>query len=275
MATSAAPIDIGRVTLRVRDLARAAAFYERDLGLAPLSRDGEAATFGTEGRTLLELRRDRHARPAAPGDAGLFHIAWLLPSRADLAAWLVHAARTGVGLEGASDHAVSEALYLSDPEGNGVEIYVDRPRNGWTGPDGRIRMTTDPLDLDGLAAAARRPWSGAPEETVVGHVHLSVGALDPAVAFYADRLGLDVTARYPGARFFSSGGYHHHLAANVWRSRGAGPADPGSAGLEEVELRADPAAHDALTERLGGAAEVADPWGARLRLSRKPAEIQA
>jgi len=268
MHTSTAPVEIGRVALTVNDLDRVAGFYEKALGLVPLGSDGEARALGAGERVLLELRRDKAARRAVPREAGLFHTAFLLPSRADLGAWLRHAAAARLPLQGASDHIVSEAIYLADPEGNGIEVYADRPREAWTGLDGQIRMTTDPLDVNGVAAAAAGPWAGAPEGTVVGHVHLQVGALPEAEAFYGGTLGLPVTAHYPGAAFYGSGGYHHHVATNVWNSRGAPRRDFPSTGLAELELRAAPAELAAIRSRTGEG-PIEDPWGTPILLSAK------
>lgn len=188
-----------------------------------------------------------------------------MPSRPALARWLVHAANTGVPLQGASDHLVSEAIYLADPEGNGIEVYVDRPRDRWHGPDGAIKMASDRLDLNDLARSADGPWAGAPEGLVVGHVHLQVGAIPEAEAFYSGLLGLPVTARYPGAAFYGSGGYHHHIATNVWNSRGAGPRDQPSTGLAELVLsvRADELAD--IYAR-GGSDRLRDPWGTKVTI---------
>ncbi|MBC7157298.1 MAG: VOC family protein [Rhodobacteraceae bacterium] len=269
MSTAAAPVEIGRITLIVHDLPRVAAFYQRALGLARLSGDGTEVVLGAGARPLVVVRADPAARPRDPRGAGLFHTAFLMPDRAALGRWLRHAAATGVRIEGASDHIVSEALYLSDPEGNGIEIYADHPRAAWTGPDGAIRMATERLDLDALAAAADRPWAGAPDGAVIGHVHLQVGEIAAAEEFFP-ALGLALTARYPGASFFAAGGYHHHIGANVWNSRGAGPRPTPETGLAEVVLHAEPDAFAAATARFGGT-EIADPWGTRMVLAPKPA----
>lgn len=269
MSTASAPVEIGRVALTVRDIDQVAAFYETAIGLQPIASQGGVRTLGAGGRVLLELRADRDARNGDPREAGLFHTAFLLPSRADLAAWMIHAFEARLPLQGASDHLVSEAIYLADPEGNGIEIYRDRPRDEWPRRDGRIRMATDPLDLRALAADAARPWTGAPDGTVVGHVHLQVGDVPAAEDYYAGTLGFDLVTHYPGAAFYSSGGYHHHLATNVWNSRGAGRRSPGATGLAGVELLADAANHDRLAGIL--AAQGADPWGTPITVSRKEA----
>lgn len=267
MSTASAPLEIGRVALTVNDAATVGRFYQTALGLRPLGGDGTVTRLGAGDRVLLELRTDRAARRAGRAEAGLFHTAFLMPDRAALARWLVHAAETRVPLQGASDHLVSEAIYLADPEGNGIEVYVDRPRAEWPVEQGRLRMATDPLDLNGLAAAADARWDGAPAGMVVGHVHLQVGAVAEAEAFYNGRLGFDITTHYPGAAFYGAGGYHHHLATNVWNSRGAGRRSLPATGLAELEILGDPAA----LARAGGPALLEDPWGTPVRLAAKEA----
>lgn len=237
---------IGRVTLTVNDLATTTAFYRDIIGLAVLTSDRTEAVLGAD-TPLLVLRADPAARRARPTEAGLFHTAFLFPDRADLGGWLRHAADARIPLAGASDHDVSEALYLQDPEGNGIEMYSDRPRSDWMWTGGVVKMGSRRLDVDALARAAR-PWSGAPDGSTVGHVHLQVGALDPAEMFWTAQ-GADITHRYPGGTFFSWGGYHHHIAANVWNSAGAGMRTFPATGLAEVEI-------------LGSSApDTSDPWG--------------
>lgn len=263
-------IAMGRVILTVNDLDRVAGFYRDVLGFETLRSDGTVAELGAGSDVLLELRRDPTARRAAPREAGLFHTAFLLPQRADLARWVRHAADTRAPVVGASDHLVSEAIYLFDPEGNGVEIYVDRPRDRWTWDAGTVRMATEPLDLEDLVAAGSGAWSGAPEGTKVGHVHLKVGALPPAEDFYARLLGFDITCHYPGGTFYALDGYHHHLATNVWNSRGAQVRTFPSTGLAGFEIRLDPHRHAAVAERAGrqggGPLDLSDPWGTAVRL---------
>lgn len=247
---------ISHVALTVRDLAGMAGFYETTLGLAPMGGDGAIRLLGAGERVLLELRGDAAARPRDRRDAGLYHTAFLLPGRADLARWLRHAAGTGIRLTGASDHGVSEALYLNDPEGNGIEIYRDRPDGQWIRDGGRIRMSTRRLDLDALAGIADDDWQGAPDGSTVGHVHLQVGDLDAADGFFAGELGLTRTFDGGGGGWYGWNGYHHHLAGNIWHSRDAGPRPDGAAGLAEVVLNAPGAAGGTL----------ADPWGTTFRL---------
>lgn len=265
---------VGKVTLTVHDLPRVAAFYESVVGLHPLAADGESRLLGAGGSPLLELRADPSARRRSPREAGLFHTAFLLPERRDLGLWLKRAISDEIPLAGASDHEVSEALYLSDPEGNGVEIYADRAPALWRWSGGTVAMSTERLDVGSLLReAGDGRWESAPAGTTVGHVHLQVGALGPAEAFYADLLGLDVTCRYPGGTFYSADGYHHHLATNVWNSRGAGPRSFPSTGLAEVELRASPGRLAAVRGRateagaLGdGVPSLRDPWGTPVAL---------
>ncbi|MDP3340729.1 VOC family protein [Frigidibacter sp.] len=273
MATSDAPLEIGHVALTVRDLPAVGAFYQRALGLAPLSQDGATLRLGAGGRLLLELRRDPAARPSSPREAGLYHTAFLVPTRADLGRWLAHVAETRVPLDGASDHLVSEAIYLADPEGNGIEVYVDRPRAAWPMTATGLQMASDPLDYPGiLAAGAGSHWAGMPEGSAIGHVHLRVGAMEGTEAFYGQTLGMALTTRFPSANFFGSGGYHHHIGTNIWQSRGAGRRAPGGSGLAEVVMRADPAELAAIAGRAGMAAgtlALQDPWGTAITIAAK------
>jgi catechol 2,3-dioxygenase len=265
-----APVHIGAVSLRVRDLAGLTAFYRDAIGLSVISEDADHAILGVGGEPLVKLEAGAQHPSSA---AGLFHMAILLPSRRDLGNWLRHAAETHVGLEGASNHLVSEALYLSDPEGNGIEIYRDRSRPEWPRLDGgRIAMATERLDLDALLGDGDgRPYAGMPEGTVMGHIHLRVGDVQQAKGFYRDALGFEVMVHYPGASFMATGGYHHHIATNTWYSRGAGPRRDNEVGLSSFELVArDAEAHAALSRRLaasgGDSASTVDPWGNRITL---------
>jgi catechol 2,3-dioxygenase len=265
----AAPIRIGRVTLRVRNLSRASRFYQDVIGLRPLDETPCRVTLGAGRRPLLVLEGDPALRPLDRREAGLFHTAFLLPSRADLGRWFAHARARGVRLDGASDHEVSEAIYLADPEGNGIEIYADRPPAVWPRQDGTIAMTTKPLDAAGLlAAGAGGTWSKFPEGGVIGHVHLQVGDTVEAERFYRGTLGFEVTCRYPGASFFGPGGYHHQLAANTWNSAGASRRPDDSAGLAAVELLRDAAAQPIAATSSGNLDAagslgriILDPWG--------------
>ena len=247
----------GPVRLRVADLDSQREFYERAIGLSPIDSGDGVARLGSDGTPVVELdhRADAPARP--PRTTGLFHLAILVPDRAALAAALARAVRAGGRISGASDHLVSEALYLNDPEGNGIEIYRDRPRAEWERDGGEIRMSTLPLDVDGLLAELREdePESAMPDGTRVGHVHLNVADLDAAERFYSGLLGFDVTVRgYPGALFLSTGGYHHDIGVNTWAGPGAPAPAAGSRGLEWFELSVDDAPGLAeLERRLGDA----------------------
>src|SRR4051812_29140022 len=225
---------MGAVHLTVSDRDRSVAYSARAVGLSVLGGEGRSAALGTAERELLVLVEERGARPAA-GYTGLYHFALLLPARADLARWLAHAAQDRVPLTGLSDHFVSEALYLSDPDGHGIEIYWDRPRETWEGQVA-ARMTTLPLDVDSLMAEldepGTAPFDGLAAGTVMGHVHLKVAEVDGTVRFYRDALGFGLMAQLgPHAAFLAAGGYHHHLGANTWESAGAAPPPEGSARL--------------------------------------------
>ncbi len=272
---------LGPVRLRVADLEGAAAFYQRAIGLRELARSRDEVHLGVApGSVLVELVGDPGA-PARPArTTGLFHLAILVPERADLAQAVHRVVDAGWTFTGASDHLVSEALYLDDIEGNGIEIYRDRPREGWARRDGELEMATLPMDLDGVLASLTpgTPDEGMPEGTVMGHVHLQVRDTAEAGDFYSGLIGFDPTVTaYPGALFVSAGGYHHHLGLNTWGSRGA-PAPPaGARGLDRFQVRLPGAGEvDAIAGRLegGGVAvtaapdgvEVADPSGNRLVL---------
>jgi catechol 2,3-dioxygenase len=230
---------LGAVHLTVSDLERSVGYYETAIGLVPLDRGDGRATLGVAARPLLVLVEERGARPAA-GYTGLYHFALLLPLRADLARWLAHAARDRVPLTGLSDHFVSEAIYLTDPDGHGIEIYQDRPRQTWEGLVAS-RMTTLPLDVDALFAEladpASEPFEGLPAGTVMGHVHLKVATIPDTIGFYRDVVGFGVMAELGRqAAFLSAGGYHHHIGANTWESRGAAPPPEGSAALRHATI---------------------------------------
>jgi catechol 2,3-dioxygenase len=271
---------LGGVLLQVADLGRSVGYYESVLGLSTKESAGGRAALGpVDGDgVLLELMERPGADPVPRGGRlGLYHFAILLPDRRALGRFAAHLSLLGIG-PGAADHHVSEALYLTDPDGLGIEVYADRPREAWLHRGRELVMTTEALDLGALAAAAGgEPWAGAPGGTVIGHVHLHVGDLEAASAFYHDALGLDVTVwSYPGALFLSAGGYHHHLGLNTW-SRG-GPADDDHARLLEWRIvlpaEADVDAVAASLEaagravrRDGGGVTADDPWGTTLRVS--------
>ena len=225
---------MGAVHLSVADLGRSIEYYESAIGLRVHDRDGGRVTLGSGGEDLLVLSEEPGARPAR-GTAGLYHFALLVPQRDDLARWLAHAGREQVPLVGMSDHYVSEAIYLSDPDEHGIEIYWDRPREVWEGQVGE-RMTTLPLDVGDLFGELDDPrterFDGLADGTVMGHVHLRVSEVPATAAFYCDALGFGLMAAFgASALFMSAGGYHHHLGANIWESRGAGQPPPGHATL--------------------------------------------
>ena len=226
--------------LTVADADRVSRFYEEAIGLRQLARSGDGIELGAGDETLVELIADPDAPARPPGTTGLFHLAILVPSRLELARALRRVVDAGGRFTGASDHLVSEALYLNDPEGNGIEIYRDRPREEWRYRNGQIEMATLPLAVDDLVAElGREPQreTPMPAETRIGHVHLNVAELPRAEQFYGEGLGLDVTVRgYPGALFLSAGGYHHHVGLNTWAGAGAPPPPPGTRGLAWFEL---------------------------------------
>jgi catechol 2,3-dioxygenase len=301
---------VGRVRLQVAGLERSIAYYETVLGLRALralegSRDDAGAVLapgGAEdgagenagGEPLIELRESPGAAPVPrQGRLGLYHFAILVPDRAALGRFVGHLAELGLR-PGASDHLVSEALYLRDPDGLGIEVYADRPRSAWRRRDGELVMATEPLDLEDVArAGAGASWEGMPVGTTMGHVHLHVGELDLAAAFYEDALGLERTVwSYPGALFLSAGGYHHHLGLNTWAA-GASPAGESEARLLSWDLimpsredvaraarRIEAAGYrvdsgtggsDVLGGSAGPGVVVRDPWGTALRIrSERP-----
>jgi catechol 2,3-dioxygenase len=239
---------IGTVRLTVTDLDRSRSFYEQALGLpASELEDGGLALGLNAEHPLIELRGDSSAAALDRRATGLYHLAILVPTRLDLALALARLAETRWPLDGASDHLVSEALYLSDPDGNGIEIYRDRPREEWQRAEGRLQMATLPLDLRHLLGELSGTGSApptVPAATRIGHVHLQVADLDEAEAFYRGLLGFDVMVRgYPGALFVSAGGYHHHIGLNTWHSAGASAPSPGSIGLRSFEVELPAAEH--------------------------------
>jgi catechol 2,3-dioxygenase len=233
---------LGPVALTVSDLARSREFYEQAIGLRGSDRDdGTVELAAQDGRPLVVLHGDSAAPRLNRRATGMYHLAILLPTRLDLAFALARLAEARSPLDGASDHLVSEALYLSDPDGNGIEIYRDRPRDEWRYDNGALEMSTLPLELrdvlDELAGAAS-PQPTAPPGTTIGHVHLQVADIAQAEAFYNAVLGFDVMVRgYPGALFVSAGGYHHHIGLNTWQSAGSGPPAAGSVGLRHYDVQ--------------------------------------
>ncbi|MBB3947306.1 catechol 2,3-dioxygenase [Rhizobium skierniewicense] len=274
------PAYVGQAHLGVLDLDKVSDFYQKIIGLSVIERSASGHVLGVNGQPLLTLTTAKSATQAPGNAAGLFHTAFLMPSRSDLALWLTHVAHSNVQLQGASDHLVSEAIYLADPEGNGIEVYRDRTPDEWDyKPDGTIAMATERLDLQALYdSAPKATFAKAAEGTAIGHIHLQVGDIPQADAFYQDVLGLKIMARYPGASFFGSGAYHHHVAANIWNSRGAQARTDTMTGLsgysltfnEKASLDRAIAALDRMeiaTERQSDGIALTDPWGIGLKLS--------
>ena len=268
---------MGAVHLTVADLERSIAYYERTIGLRVHGRDNGTAFLGAGGEDILVLAEQPGARPSE-GYSGLFHFALLVPTRPDLARFLAHAARDGVALTGLSDHDVSEAIYLRDPDHHGIEIYADRPRERWEGRVGEL-LTTRPLDTEDLLGAlggpADGPFDGLAAGTTMGHVHLCVADLAETIEFYRDVLGFDLTARLGDqAAFLSAGGYHHHLGANTWQSRGAPYAPPDRARLTRATILVpEEAAVEAVAalpgaERTEAGVALQDPAGNPLLVTR-------
>jgi len=275
------PVHCGEAALRVRDLDAMVEFYRRVIGLAVIERGEAFAILGVGREPLLHLVSRPDAPFERPSEAGLYHIAFLMPSRTDLARWLVHVALMRVRLAGFADHNVSEAIYLDDPEGNGLEVYSDRARTAWNWDRGRVTMGSAPLDIDSIVALTtteRSTYPPPPDRLRIGHMHLRVGDLTLAKACYQQAVGLEPTMELSSsAAFLSSGGYHHHIAMNVWNSAGAGARDPDTTGLDWFSLKvADSAIIEAQARRLtdagmavvaiGNGIETADPWGTKLRL---------
>jgi catechol 2,3-dioxygenase len=232
--------DVGSVTLKVADLRRSLGFYGGQLGLRVLEQGEGRATLGAGTRPVVALEEVAGARPQPPRTTGLYHVAILFPDRRSLGIKIAQLASAGISI-GQGDHLVSEAFYLEDPDGNGLELYRDRPRSEWEWEAGTVRMATDRVDVEGMFAeigdldqATANPQ--APDGVKLGHMHLRVGDIPLAEKFYVNTLGFDVTARWPGALFVSAGGYHHHLGLNTWQSRGAPPPPESSAGLREFSL---------------------------------------
>lgn len=257
------PIHIGSVGLIARDGENLSTFYRGLLGMEELSNDGTTRVLGTGDRPLLSITQDPQAKIAPRQRAGLFHTAFLFGTRVDLARWLGHVAEKRVSISGASDHNVSEAFYLDDPEGNGIEIYADRDRSEWGWREGMVDMVTKPLDIQNLLQSAHGAprWEKAPEDLVIGHVHTKVGDVKTAERFWNEDIGLQTVAYYGDkAVFLSSGGYHHHIAGNIWGSAGAGERPDGETGLDYIELISDDAS---------GPSELKDPWGTKIKIRSK------
>lgn len=276
-------IEMGEVKLKVSKLDRSIAFYEEILGFRTLSKQGTIAELGAEeGKTLLILEEVADAVYIPPNrTSGLYHFAVLLPTRRDLGTVLRHMADKGIEI-GQADHAVSEALYISDPDNNGIEIYRDRPRDEWTyEANGNVHMVTEPIDWRGLLAEAEgHEWRGLPSGTKIGHVHLHVSDLVSSKEFYIDQFGFDVMLngeRFMGALFVAAGGYHHHLGLNIWSGRGAPRRPENATGLayytivfpEQAALDStldQLRAHNLDVQQQGSDWFVEDPSGNKIKL---------
>ncbi len=247
---------IGEVHLTISDLDRSLRFYQTHLGFTVHQRGDATARLGAGGADLLVLSQHETA-PRVRGTTGLYHFAILVPSRTDLARALRRLVSSGTVMQGAADHGVSEALYLADPDGNGIEVYRDRPRAEWPYVAGALAMGADRLDLDALLAESPgADGAGLGQGTTIGHVHLHVSRLPEAEHFYVDVLGFTLMQRYgPSALFVSAGGYHHHIGLNTWAGVGAPPPPPGAIGLRHFVVRLpDARAAGAVVDRLRAAA---------------------
>jgi catechol 2,3-dioxygenase len=274
---------IGAVHLTIADLDRSLRFYQAHLGFTVHRQDGRTAWLGAGGRDLLVLVESDTA-PRVHGTTGLYHFAILVPTRADLATALRRLVSTRTVMQGAADHGVSESLYLADVDGNGIEVYRDRPRGDWPIVNGQLRMGADPVDFDDLLAAADAgPPPAAegrlPSGTVIGHVHLQVSRLADAERFYVDVLGFELMQRYgPSALFVAAGDYHHQIGFNTWAGVGAPPPPPGAIGLRHFDVTLPTAAAVAeilarvraagvSAESVEGGFVVRDPSGNTLRVA--------
>jgi catechol 2,3-dioxygenase len=281
---------IADVHLTVADLERSIGFYTEVLGLRAERHEG-GVTLSADGHTpLLVLEHQPGARMRSPRTTGLYHFALLVPSRRTLARVLAHLAESRYPLQGASDHLVSEAIYLADPEENGIEIYRDRPRAEWPRVDEQLRMASDPLDIEGVLGELEgdtEPWQGLDPGTVMGHIHLQVSDIATAERFYVDVLGFDLVLHFGrSASFVSAGGYHHHIGMNTWASQGASPPPAGSTGLSRyvIALPGNDAL-SAVTARLRaadipfteneGSVAVTDPFGITVELRVVPVRVGA
>lgn len=269
------------VHLTVSNLERSLVFYQRSLGFQVHRREGDTAYLGAGQDDLLVLTEQPGAI-RVPRTTGLYHFAILVPTRLALAHVLRNLVETETHLDGAADHGVSEALYLSDPDGNGIEIYRDRPRAAWEYTNGTLKMGTDPLDYNGILTELKNGsgiWAGLPSETRLGHMHLHVANISEAEEFYADVVGFEVVVRYhASASFFAAGGYHHHLGINTWNGIGAPPPPPNTVGLryfvvrlpneqEQEKLVARLERADATFERRENVVVVHDPAQNELRFT--------
>jgi catechol 2,3-dioxygenase len=254
------PVHVNKVGIKARDGQALADYYKSVVGLKEVSRRPGVIVLGAGDDGFFEIEEIKSLKQDDPRAAGLFHTAFLLPKRADLARWMRHSTDRQIQLDGASDHLVSEAIYLTDPEGNGIEIYADRAPLSWKRDGSNIRMATERLNFPDLMTEISEggpEWEGAPEGSMIGHVHLRVGDAGEAERWWHDEMGFDTMAQYGGqAVFLSTGGYHHHIGANVWHSKGAGKRDLDRTGLGFVEMKS----------KAGPVKTVSDPWGTEIRV---------
>ncbi|MFC3418479.1 VOC family protein [Salinicoccus hispanicus] len=246
-------IYVSHVKINVSDMESALAFYTRLLGFSILEQNDREVHLTADGKTcFLTLNVPDHPVEKKK-TTGLYHFAILLSERSDLAALVIHLARNNVAL-GAADHSVSEAIYLNDPDGNGIEVYVDRPSETWLWRGDNVQMTTEPLDFEEMSKTLRpdQKWEKMPESAIMGHLHLHVSDLSPAVIFYTTGLGLEIVSEFMGsAVFMSTSRYHHHVAVNAWNGTGVPQPEPGSVGLDTFTLAyPDQDALDAAVKRL-------------------------
>src|SRR6266571_2632608 len=273
--------NIGLVTLRVANLERSRRFYEGILAFQPIEQGpGKVVLGGQDKQPLLELIEVSGAAPQPRRATGLYHVAILFPTRPDLGRELLRVARAGIQV-GQGDHLVSEALYISDPDDNGLELYRDRPRSEWHWTNGVVEMATDPVDIRSMVEEGERnaePWEVIPAGTRIGHIHLQIGDIKEAKRFYHTILGFDVTCHYPGALFVSAGGYHHHIGLNTWHSLGAKPTPANCAGLQTyvvaiptreglLAVKERLVAHKVAFEEQEDLIRVNDPWSNQILLN--------
>ncbi|MAF98663.1 MAG: glyoxalase [Micavibrio sp.] len=271
------PLHISSYQLVVKDLDMVSNYYQKVIGLTLLKKEANLHILGVDDVALLYLEHISSAQKTTPKAAGLFHTAYLVPSRLDLAKVLDHLIKNRYPVSGASDHLVSEALYLNDPEGNGIEIYVDRPHDQWPYDKDGVVMDTLPMDIEGILKELppNFTWSGMPTGTRIGHIHLQVGKLNSAQNFYQEILGLNLQETYPGSLFFGAGKYHHHIATNIWNSNGASTKALNSTGLKEFTLNIkDEVLKSGLINRIrsnnieitkeNDKALIHDPWNIRI-----------
>jgi catechol 2,3-dioxygenase len=272
---------LGTVDFTVADLTRSVDFYTRVIGFSVIDQNDQRAILGAGTQPLLTVHELKDARRQPSQSTGLYHMAILLPSRPDLGRWLLHMERSRYPVQGFADHLVSEAVYLADPDGNGLEVYRDRPRDEWKWNGSQVQMATDPIDIEGIVTSIPDPnvlWAGTPQGTTIGHIHLRVGDIPLAEAFYHRVMGFDLVAKMPSAIFLSAGGYHHHIGANIWHSRSAPRPPEDSVGLRQFTVIVpDADAQNQVVRRFEQASIaferkdadvlVDDPWGNHIRLT--------